>query len=224
MALTVDITRKAIAGRPILEGLRFDIGAGEIVALVGPSGCGKTTALRIIAGLDRDYDGTITWADGHPGPIGTVFQEPRLLPWQTIAENIALVAPPDPARIPPLLARLGLAAATHLYPGALSGGMARRAALCRALAVAPDLLLLDEPFVSLDPATAESCRDALLDAWHDRPCSMLIVTHDRAEAACLADRVIVLSGPGPDYAQAIVTIPPEQRRRGIAAAAAELLD
>ena len=218
--LRARIDRKTVSSplglRTIIEGLALTLEAGEITALVGPSGCGKTTTLRIIAGLDHAFEGEVAWAGGNQGRIGTVFQEPRLLPWCTVAENIDLVGPPDPGIVPALLAQLGLADTADQYPAALSGGMARRAALCRALAVAPDLLLLDEPFVSLDPVTAEACRLALLEAWRNRPCTVLIVTHDLAEAASLADRIIVLSGSKPGRDQRIVTILPDRRRRGIA--------
>ncbi len=217
--LDVAVARKAVTGRngprTVLADLRFTLDRDEIVALVGPSGCGKTTLLRIIGGLDVNYDGRIAWAEAMVPRIGTVFQEPRLLPWRTVRQNIALVHPPDPAAAEALLALLGLAPYGDLYPPALSLGMARRAAIARAFAVQPALLLLDEPFVSLDPAMAEQGRTVLATAWRTRQCAALLVTHDLAEAASLADRILLLS-EGPARVVQELVVPEGSRRRGIA--------
>jgi NitT/TauT family transport system ATP-binding protein len=144
-----------------------------------------------------------------------VFQEPRLLPWRTVRQNIALVRPPDPAAAEALLMLLGLAPYGDLYPPALSLGMARRAAIARAFAVEPALLLLDEPFVSLDPTMAEQGRAVLATAWRTQRCAALLVTHDRAEAASLADRILVLSA-GPARVIQELVVPEASRRQGIA--------
>ena len=220
--LDVDIARKQVAGpegpRTVIQDLRFTLDDREILALAGPSGCGKTTLLRLIGGLDKAFEGSIRWHTAGPPAIGTVFQEPRLLPWRTVQQNIDLVGPPDPAYGAALLDVLGLRASTGLYPPALSLGMARRVALARAFAVKPEVLLLDEPFVSLDPAMAAQGRSLLLDAWHARRCAALIVTHDLAEAACLADRILLLSS-GPAAIVREMVIPAGSRRRGMAEAA-----
>jgi len=214
---SADIRRKAFpspAGEHVvIEDFSLNLGAGEIVALVGPSGCGKSTLLRLISGLDTDYSGRVDWPAGAPR-IGTIFQEPRLLPWRTVRQNLRLVVPPDRAQIADaLLERLGLAAFADAYPQALSLGMARRVALARALAIDPDLLLLDEPFASLDPESAERCRALLLESWSQRPVAALLVTHDFAEAATLADRVLLLAaGPMRIAAERVVPALRRQRR------------
>ena len=228
-ALLADIREKlypgARGGKPhvALAGLSVGIAAGEFVALVGPSGCGKTTFLNIVAGLDRDFAGEVrlaTHADGTPARIGYVFQEPRLLPWRTVAENIALVLEPhhDPAAVGRILEAVGLGETRNLYPAQLSLGMSRRIAIARAFAIEPDILLMDEPFVSLDHDSVEQLRQLLLDLWRARPTTVLFVTHDLREALYLADRLLLLSAaPGHVVAEVPVTLP-----RGRRANAAEI--
>jgi sulfonate transport system ATP-binding protein len=177
----------------VLGELNFTLENGEVAALVGPSGCGKTTLLRIIAGLDRDYQGTVR-LPAHCR-LGMVFQEPRLLPWRSVEANVRLAAPEaTDATLEALFRTLGLAAHRGHYPGELSLGLARRVALARAFAVDPDLLVLDEPFVSLDAALAERLRSELVELVTRRPVTTLLVTHDVEEAIGLADRLLVLSG------------------------------
>jgi ABC-type nitrate/sulfonate/bicarbonate transport system ATPase subunit len=176
----------------VLAELSFSLDNGEVAALVGPSGCGKTTLLRIIAGLDDDFAGTVQLPAG--GTIGMVFQEPRLLPWRTVEQNVALAAPrASKAKLDALFASLGLTGHRGHYPGELSLGLARRVALARAFAVEPDLLLLDEPFVSLDHALAERLRDELAELVERLRVTTLLVTHDVDEAIGLADRLLLLS-------------------------------
>jgi NitT/TauT family transport system ATP-binding protein len=147
--------------------------------------------LRIIAGLDADYTGTVVRP---PGALGMVFQEPRLLPWRTVDENVRLVAPEiDDARLRALFAALELTAHRAHFPGELSLGLARRVALARAFAVEPGLLILDEPFASLDAALATRLREQLAWLVERSPVTVLLVTHDVDEAVRLADRLIVLS-------------------------------
>ncbi|MGH8181246.1 MAG: ABC transporter ATP-binding protein, partial [Steroidobacteraceae bacterium] len=155
---------RGVAPHVALAGLSLQVAAGEFVALVGQSGCGKTTFLNIVAGLDRDFDGEVSLAprpDGAPARVGYVFQEPRLLPWRTVHENVALVLPPHRAdpRVHDMLQAVGLPQARDLYPLQLSVGMSRRVSIARAFAIVPDLLLMDEPFVSLDHDTVEQLRD-----------------------------------------------------------------
>jgi ABC-type nitrate/sulfonate/bicarbonate transport system ATPase subunit len=174
---------------------------------VGPSGCGKSTMLRIIAGLDRDYDGAVVRAAD--GRIGMVFQEPRLLPWRTVEENVRLVAPDvSEAKLAALFETLELAPHRVHYPCALSLGLARRVALARAFAVEASLLILDEPFVSLDDALAARLRGELAKLIDSRPVTTLLVTHDVEEAIGLADRLFLLS-TGP--ARILAELPTERR-------------
>ena len=203
MELHVEIARKvypAVAKAKqhvAIENLNFSLASGEFVCMVGPSGCGKTTLLNILAGLDRDFAGEIRVIHGEKRnpAVGYVFQEPRLLPWRTVRENIDLVLQPqqDPAPAEHLLKVMGLEHVQHVYPPRLSLGMSRRVALVRAFAIEPDLLLMDEPFVSLDAPTARRIRKLLIAVWRERPHTVLFVTHDLREAIALADRVLFLS-------------------------------
>ena len=185
--------RAASGGRlHVLGELSIALANGEVAAIVGPSGCGKTTLLRIIVGLDDDFEGSVALR-AH-GRLGVVFQEPRLLPWRTVEQNLRLVAPQaSDAALDALFATLGLAEHRRHYPGELSLGLARRVALARAFAVEPELLVLDEPFVSLDAALAARLRAELVELVSRRPVTTLLVTHDVEEAIGLADRVLLLS-------------------------------
>jgi ABC-type nitrate/sulfonate/bicarbonate transport system ATPase subunit len=219
--LAVDVREKRFAvpaGPPrlVLRDVAFRMTPGAFVALLGPSGCGKTTLLNIVAGLDTQFAGSVRIGDALPASvrIGYVFQQPRLLPWRTVFENIALVLPhnADRAGIAALLDEVGLAGSHHVHPHRLSVGMARRAAIARAFAIRPELLLMDEPFVSLDAAAADRLRHVLVELWRSRPTTVLFVTHDLNEAIVLADRILVLSdAPGRLLGDIAVTLPREQR-------------
>jgi NitT/TauT family transport system ATP-binding protein len=200
--LIIDIARKyypqARRSTPlvVLEQIALTVAPRSFVAITGPSGCGKTTLLNIVSGLDRDFEGSVNIGSSAQ-KIAYVFQTPRLLPWRTVRQNIALVLPahdPRHAQVDDLIARVGLNAAAADYPERLSLGMQRRVALARAFALAPDILLMDEPFVSLDEATASDLRSLLLDLWARRPTTVLFVTHDKTEAVTLATRVLRLAG------------------------------
>lgn len=217
-ALIADIRAKrfpalgAAPARQVLGPLRLVVEAGETVAVVGPSGCGKTTLLNLVAGLDRDLEGRIERA---PGPLGMVFQEPRLLPWRTVADNLRFVLGPTPdaeRRIADALAEVELADARELFASRLSLGMARRVALARAFLVRPSLVLLDEPFVSLDQPTAARLRLLVLDLLRRHRTTALLVTHEPREAVMLADRILVLSGP-PGRVRASLAVPLEPAAR-----------
>jgi NitT/TauT family transport system ATP-binding protein len=201
--LEIDILHKrypAADGSParrIFEEFHLDVETGTFVCLLGPSGVGKTTLLNIVAGLDPDYSGRVVFSRRSRPCVAYVFQTPRLLPWRTVLENVMLPLPPgDRARKSALslLDEMGLSDALNVYPDRLSLGMQRRVALARAFAIRPDTLLMDEPLVSLDEATADRLRDHLTGMLELRPATVLFVTHDSLDAVRLADRVIVLSG------------------------------
>ena len=182
----------------IIDRLAFAMRRGSVTCLLGPSGCGKTTALRIILGLDHDYDGSIRPAtDGLR--LGVVFQDPRLLPWRTVEQNVRLAAPAITApALSALLLELGLADWRGHRPNQLSLGMARRVALARALAVDPDLLVLDEAFVSLDERGADILRAVTFAAVERRNSTVLMVTHNVREAMRFSDTILVLA-PRPTH-------------------------
>ena len=176
----------------VIADLSFALDEGETGALIGPSGCGKSTLMRILAGLDRNFDGEVHVPAG--GRIGMAFQEPRLLPWRSLEDNVRLAAPEaSEADISALFAALGLSEHRTHYPGELSVGLARRAALARAFAVHPTLLLLDEPFVSLDAPLARQMQRDLARLVESRRMTTVLVTHNVEEAIRLADRIFVLS-------------------------------
>lgn len=199
-----------------LDGLTLDAGRGEVVALIGPNGCGKSTFLRVAAGLLAPSDGRVV-LDGAPvaGPdarIGLVFQEPRLLPWRSVADNVTWPLelagwdrPRRAARLAELIELVGLEGAERLRPSQLSGGMRQRAALARTLALAPEVLLLDEPFSALDALTRERLNLELLRLHAETGMTIVVVTHSIPEAILLADRVVVLT-PRPGRVAAEVRI------------------
>jgi sulfonate transport system ATP-binding protein len=184
-----------------LERFSADIPQGEIVAVIGGSGCGKSTLLRAIAGLDRASSGRIS-IDGinitaPHAKIGIIFQEPRLLPWLSVADNIGFGLSELPSaerqeKVARALARVGLAEKANAWPRELSGGQAQRVAIARALVPQPEVLLLDEPFSALDAFTRRDLQDHLLDMWADSRPTLILVTHDVDEAVVLADRVLVM--------------------------------
>ena len=195
MALEIDIFRKAfeLAGggeRVVFDHFSLHIEDGAIVALVGPSGCGKSSLLRIVAGLDRKFSGAVKTP---PGRLGMVFQEPRLLPWRNVVDNLRLAAPKlTESALADLLAAFELDGHGGDFPGQLSLGLARRVALARAFAVDPDLVLLDEPFASLDRALHTRLRALLALRIGAKKMTALIATHDLDDALLLADEVIFL--------------------------------
>jgi ABC-type nitrate/sulfonate/bicarbonate transport system ATPase subunit len=201
--------RAANGGRlQVLDQLSITLPKGEVAALVGPSGCGKTTLLRVIMGLDRDFEGVVSLPANCR--LGVVFQEPRLLPWWTVEQNIRLAAPQaSPEALSALFAGLELTEHRRHYPSELSLGLARRVALARAFAIEPDLLILDEPFVSLDAPLAERLRAELVELVSRKPVTTLLVTHSMDEAIGLADRVLLLSA---SPARIVADVPIEHPR------------
>jgi ABC-type nitrate/sulfonate/bicarbonate transport system ATPase subunit len=221
--LEVGIARKAFTNAAgerldVLADFNFALGAGEVGAFVGPSGCGKSTMLKILAGLDHDYQGRVT----RPAEarIAMVFQEPRLLPWRSVEENVRLAAPQaDEAKLSALFAVLELNAHRSHFPGELSLGLARRVALARAFAVEPDFLILDEPLASLDDALAARLRDQIATLVDSRSVMTLLVTHNVDDAIRLGDRVFLLS-PRPARILADLPIRTPRSARGEAEIAA----
>ena len=198
-ALDVSIGRKAYRSASgvhieVMEGLQFQMPPGEALAIMGPSGCGKSTLLRMIAGLDGDYEGHIRRSSS--GRMGMVFQEPTLLNWRSVEENIRLVMHEDEDReaiLDGILDRMELCAHRKHFPGELSVGLARRVGIGRALAALPSVLLMDEPFASLDGALAARLQDQIKHELTRRPITTLLVTHSFDEALRVADRLLVFS-------------------------------
>jgi NitT/TauT family transport system ATP-binding protein len=194
-----------------LRGLTLDIPAGSLTVIIGPNGCGKSTLLRVIAGLLQPADGRVLVGEGPAtepragdGRVGLAFQQPRLLPWLSTLDNVGLPLTlagtsieEAQERAHEALERVGLADAAALRPAQLSGGMAQRAGLARALIGDPPILLLDEPFSALDALTREGFDGELQRLWMDRPRTVVLVTHSVSEAVRMADRLVVMTArPG----------------------------
>ncbi|MGW5731785.1 MULTISPECIES: ABC transporter ATP-binding protein [Streptomyces] len=189
-AVRVKGLTRSFDGRAVIDHLDLDVRPGEFVALLGRSGCGKSTLLRILAGLDRDIEGTVLV----PRRKAVAFQAPRLMPWKRVWRNVLLGLPgkPDRGVAERALEEVGLKHRTNAWPKTLSGGEAQRASLARALVREPDLLLLDEPFGALDALTRIKAQRLVDELWQRRGCAVLLVTHDVEEAVLLADRVLVM--------------------------------
>jgi NitT/TauT family transport system ATP-binding protein len=208
-----------------ISGLQFSTVERSFTCIVGPSGCGKTTALRIILGLDKNYQGQVSM--NGDGRVAAVFQEPCLLPWRTVRQNVELALPPEleGAELASLFDELGLGSMQDFFPSELSLGLARRVALARAFATEPALLILDEPFVSLDDDTATRLRRLLLSVWEARPTTVLMVTHNLREAVELADTVVLLANrPTHVIAEVPIDTPRGQRDARIIDAVVQQLD
>ncbi len=214
---------KSFGSRTVLADVSVEVERGEVIAILGTSGCGKSTLLRIVAGLDLPTSGVVS-IDGTPvsrvdSRCAFAFQEPRLLPWRTLEANVSLGLPKKTpkaagqARVRELIELVGLADSAGHRPREVSGGMAQRASLARALARNPGVLLLDEPFGALDALTRLKMQDLLLDIHAAAPTTILLVTHDVDEALQLADRVVLLGrndDAAPDAGagiRSIVTVP-----------------
>ena len=186
------------SSRAVLKDLDLQVGAGEFLCILGPSGCGKSTLLNVLAGLDKVYEGRASVSGGR---VGYLFQEPRLLPWMTAEGNLDFAL--DSCKVEPsrrgelksrYLAMTGLSEYRDYYPHQISGGMAQRLALVRALCVEPGILLMDEPFSGLDEITARRIRSDLLTIWEETRKTIVFVTHNAYEACFLADRILVMLG------------------------------
>ncbi|NEW04870.1 ABC transporter ATP-binding protein [Paenibacillus sp. SYP-B3998] len=198
-----------------LSGVNLKIKAGEFVTLIGPSGCGKSTLLRLIAGLDQPTSGTVSLdgevINGTHYSRGLVFQDPTLFPWKNVWDNVASgldargILKQQKHEVDAYIDLVGLKGFENVYPHMLSGGMAQRAALARALVNHPKVLLLDEPLGALDAFTRMNLQDEILRIWRERGTTMVLVTHDIDEAIYLSDRVIVMT-PRPAEIKEIVNI------------------
>jgi sulfonate transport system ATP-binding protein len=214
------------SGVRALDGVTLDIAPGEILAVVGGSGCGKSTLLRAISGLDAPTQGRVeldgvTIRTPHE-KIGIVFQEPRLLPWLTVSDNVGFGLAGLPSserreRVAAALDRVGLADKAGVWPRELSGGQAQRVAIARALVPRPEVLLLDEPFSALDAFTRADLQDHVLDLWADLKPTLILVTHDVDEAVVLADRIVVMRPrPGRIYEEIVSELPRPRDRQSAA--------
>lgn len=194
--VTVEALWKSYAGRPVLKAVELDIAPGEFIAIVGRSGCGKSTLLRLIADLERQDKGQITFdAADHPGrrpDTRIMFQDSRLLPWKRVLDNVALGLDDPGDKAAQALSNVGLKERAREWPAILSGGQRQRVALARALVHDPELLLLDEPLGALDALTRIEMQQLIEGLWQERGFTAVLVTHDVQEAIALADRVVLI--------------------------------
>lgn len=189
--ISLALASKSFGSTPILRDIQLSVPKGKTVAILGPSGIGKSTLLRIIAGLDHDYDGHVDCAS----KIGIVFQEPNLLPWRSTLNNLTLFHPTlDASTVRSMLTRLGLGGHADHFPGQLSLGQQRRLSIARAFLGQPDVLIMDEPFTSLDADLREDMLNITENLLTETRPATLLVTHDRTEANRLAHRTFTLSG------------------------------
>ena len=193
--LKIDVKSKSFKKQNILENISFDLKSSEITSIIGPSGCGKTTLLRIVASLEEDYEGQVSFNDSKSiENLGFIFQDSRLLPWLSVKDNILLVSKSkDEKKIEELLCQVGLSEHINSYIKELSGGMKRRVSIVRAFINSPDVLLLDEPFISLDYPTAQTLRKLFFKFFSDYSPIGLFVTHDLDEALAISNRILFLS-------------------------------
>ena len=184
-----------------IKNFNLNIPKGQFCSIVGPSGCGKTTLLNLISGLDKSLDGSIEFGNNQKLEdikIAYMFQTPRLLPWLNVIQNVEVVLNKEQknsSKSKEILSLMGLENFLDYYPNKLSGGMQRRVALARSFATEPELLIMDEPFTSLDEPVANLLREMLVKLWTKQPTTIIFVTHDIIEAIFLADKIIFLSKP-----------------------------
>ncbi|RNF34395.1 ATP-binding cassette domain-containing protein [Paracoccus methylarcula] len=188
--MRIELKGKSFAGHEVLGPLTLEIGRGQRVAVLGPSGIGKSTLLRIIAGLDEEFSGSLSGDDR----LAVVFQEPTLLPWRRALENVTIPAGCDESAARDLMARVGLSGREEQFPRQMSLGQQRRLALARAFAARPDILLMDEPFASLDTETASRMIGLTSELLERSGAGLLLVTHDPGEPARLGARPVQLGG------------------------------
>lgn len=193
--LKINIENKVYKNKSILYNLKIESHKPELICLIGPSGCGKTTLLKIVASLDEEYEGSVLYNQKNSiDNLGFIFQDTRLLPWLSVKQNIMLVSRvKDEKKVEILLKEVGLGEYINAYIKELSGGMKRRVSIVRAFINQPEVLLLDEPFISLDYPNAQSLRRLFFKFYQDYSPTVLFVTHDLNEALALSDRILFLS-------------------------------